>query len=315
MNRSMKSEKPSRKSLNASTISSTTLVVGLNRLSRNLRKSFNDIYTITTNKLNETRITRANPTEDDLKENHRNGSMANHLSSSSSLPQPIDGQNQKDKQHDKESKYSLKLKKFKNRILQTTNTLFNRKKKNTPPTNPKITALSRRKSISSPHILNNTTRSVIDRRRHNNPTSLQRKFDLDDVDLDDEDDAANGNEYERTYNQIDFDNQYNGQAECDEIENDQEDNYLRTDALSIGAPSSNRLNETNQSFVNSVKNYLKRNRSQKIIDSNNELKHQHQQQQQQHHMQQQIQQQQEHESNMKRFNQITNNLNKRPKFY
>ncbi len=155
-----------------------------------------------------------------------------------------------------------------------------------------------------------------DRRRHNLPTNLQRKIDLDDVELDDEDDA-NANEYERTYNQIDFDNQQNGQEEGEEMQDDDdEDNYLRTDALSIGAPSSNRLNETNQSFVNSVKNYLKRNRSQKIIDSNNELKHQHQQQQQQQqHMQQQIQQQQENESNMKRFNQITNNLNKRPKFY
>jgi protein phosphatase 1D len=320
MNRSMKSEKPhNRKSLNASTISSTTLVVGLNRLSRNLRKSFNDIYTITTNKLNETRITRANPTQDDLKENrnnNRNSSMANHLSSSSSLPQPIEARNAKEKQQEKESKYSLKLKKFKNRILQTTNTLFNRKKKPVSPINSKITALSRRKSISSPHILNNTTRSVIDRRRHNNPTNLQRKFDLDDIDFDNDKDQAetDPNEYERTYNQNE------DQEEGEEIENDDEDNYLRTDAVSVGVPSSNRLNETNQSFVNSVKNYLKRNRSQKIIDSNNELKQQHQhhqQQQQQHHqhMQQQIQQQQEQESNMKRFNHITNNLNKRPKFY
>ena len=155
---------------------------------------------------------------------------------------------------------------------------------------------------------------MIDRRRYNNPTNLQRKFDLDDDENDDDDDD-NANS-ERTYNQIDFDNQHNGQNEGQEMEedDDDQDNYLREDALSVGAPSSNRLNETNQSFLNSVKNYLKRNRSQKIIDSNNELKHQHQQQQQQH-MQQQIQQQQEHESNMKRFNQITNNLNKRPKFY
>lgn len=115
----------SRANLNVSSVSA------INKFSKNLRKSFNDLYTATSNKFTTSSTTAAqsevankNKLDESSKENGAEQSPANG--------------------------YAKRLRKFKNRLIKTKNNFLQRKRKlfNEPVGN------FRRKSISSPNLKN-----------------------------------------------------------------------------------------------------------------------------------------------------------------
>lgn len=125
-------QQESKKSMNVSAIS----FKGLNRLSRNLRKSFNEIYTpnkTSDNKRKSRRTAESQPSQEDLddsKENHNSTKAAETKSQSKSSP----------------SKYAKRLRRFKNTILKSS--LFSKKKSSSRTTSKnKIDELNVSKSM------------------------------------------------------------------------------------------------------------------------------------------------------------------------
>ena len=217
----------------------------LSKISKNLRKSLNDLYTSkqqTRPKLPQS--STSSNIKEEQKENEDNKNIVNKK-----IESPTSNKN----------RYTKRLKRLKNRLIQTKNNIFNRKqtaKKTSPSSNKETTSnLNKLKSISSPHI---------------NKSDFKYKLNISSIDL-------NSDDIDH-YNDIDM-------------------------------SSSTTSNQTNRSFVNSVKSYLKRNRSRNKLgdQSCNFLNSTNINQLSQ--LQQQQQQQQQHPS------QPLHASNKRPKFY
>jgi hypothetical protein len=163
----------------------------ISKISKNLRKSLNDLYTSKPSKPKIPQSSTSSNIKEEQKENEGNKN------------------NKKIESPTNKNRYTKRLKRLKNRLIQTKNNLFNRKQagKKTSPSPKDTNNLNKLKSISSPHI---------------NKSDFKYKLNISSIDL-------NSDDIDH-YNDIDM-------------------------------SSSTTSNQTNRSFVNSVKSYLKRNRS------------------------------------------------------
>jgi hypothetical protein len=161
--------------------------MNLNKISKNLRKSFNDLYTLT--KLNaisrndqeskNSKEQQQQPSstcaKEDAKENQHLNSSDSELSNRSGSGETSSGSendiakedvnlSNRKSQRSPTNRYSYRLKRLKSRLIQTKNNLFNRKKKlfansinsnnfnNNIPQNPNTKANLACRSFSSPHL-------------------------------------------------------------------------------------------------------------------------------------------------------------------
>lgn len=112
-------QQQSKKMLNTSSLSTFK---SINKISKNLRKSFNDLYTSKpdkkrniSRKFNQTEC--ENEYEEDLDDSKENNNSSNKES-----------KNDSNQQKASPSKYAKRLKRFKNQIIKTKNSLFNKKR-------------------------------------------------------------------------------------------------------------------------------------------------------------------------------------------
>ena len=276
-------EKNKKSNLNTSSVSS---MMGLNKFSKNLRKSFNDLYTMsrftsstsTSSKKGESesgevRQAVKHKLKDDAKENINETMKSQKLNDSSSSASESDRSGSKSAG----SKYAKRLRRFKNSLIKTKNNLLNQKRKLFSSANNKNLNTSgllngKMKSVSSPQLNKIEPRTSkfkflkqkesLKKDTLNNSTITKiNNIDLNDIEDRGEDEV----EYDELYNNQKL-KQHENENDYDKI--NEEDGCMEDD-VDLSSEVNENPNKTNQSIVNSMKsklNYLKRNRSNKKVN-------------------------------------------------